>query len=215
MLLACVAPGLVLAARAFADDLGVDPVETLLHVSGDWALRFLLACLAVTPLRWLGWRSLAPHRRSFGLAAFGYAAGHALAYAVFDQGLDPAAILDDVAEHPWLTAGFASLVCLVPLAITSTRGWIRRLGRRWLALHRLVYVAAVAAVIHFVWLVKADHREPLLYAALLATLLAPRALFALRERIRTRARRHAPATIAANRTDSGCMHVGSETDGST
>ena len=209
MPLACLAPAAGLAARALGDRLGVDPVETLLHTSGDWALRFLLLCLAVTPARrLLGWSVLAPHRRTLGLAAFGYALFHALAYVVFDQSLDPVAILDDVAEHLWVTAGFAALACLTPLALTSTRGWIRRLGRRWLQLHRLVYVAAIAAVIHFLWLVKSDLSEPLLYAAVLAGLLAARVFFALRERIPPRARGGSPATIADNRTKSGCIHVG-------
>jgi len=207
--LACLAPAGLLVGRAVAGRLGADPVETLLHTTGDWALRFLLLSLAVTPARrLLGWSALAPQRRTLGLAAFGYASLHALAYVVFDQSLDFAAILDDVAEHLWVTAGLAALVCLTPLALTSTRSWIRRLGRRWVQLHRLVYVAAVAAVVHFLWLVKSDHREPLVYAGVLSVLLGVRAFFALRERKRPRASGRTPATIANKRTKTGCMNVG-------
>jgi methionine sulfoxide reductase heme-binding subunit len=175
-------PALLLAHGLATDTLGPDPVEELTHGTGDWALRLLLAALAITPLRRLGLRALAPFRRTLGLLAFTYASLHLLVYLLLDQGLAFEFIWEDIVERPYITAGFAAFLCLVPLAITSTRAWIRRLGRRWIALHRLAYVAAVAAIVHFLWLVKADLREPLVHAALLAALFAVRLLPAARTR---------------------------------
>jgi sulfoxide reductase heme-binding subunit YedZ len=156
--------------------LGPEPIDTLTHTTGLWALRFLLLSLAVTPLRrGLGWTALAPWRRTFGLLAFGYACLHVATYVALDWGFDWAAIAEDVAERPYVTAGFTAFACLLPLAATSTRAALRRLGgRRWLRLHRLAYVAGAAAVVHFLWLVKADLREPASYAAALALLLGLR-----------------------------------------
>lgn len=173
---AALIPAAVLAWRAASDRLGANPIEEITHETGETALRLLLASLAITPLRRaLGWSALAPYRRTLGLLAFGYACLHLATYVVLDLFFDWAAIVEDVAERPYVTAGLAAFSCLVPLALTSTRGWIRRLGaRRWLALHRLVYGAGIAAVVHFLWLVKADLREPLLYAAVLALLLGAR-----------------------------------------
>ncbi|MFN8641623.1 MAG: protein-methionine-sulfoxide reductase heme-binding subunit MsrQ [Candidatus Binatia bacterium] len=169
-----------LAAGASRDALGANPIETITHTTGDWALRFLLASLAVTPLRRLsGWNRLIAYRRTLGLLAFAYAALHVATYAVLDHWFDWTAILADVRQRPYVTAGALAATCLVPLAVTSTRGWIRRLGRRWTTLHRLAYVAAVAAVTHYWWLVKADVRAPRWYGAVLAALLAARALPAL------------------------------------
>jgi sulfoxide reductase heme-binding subunit YedZ len=169
-------PAAWLALRAARGRLGAEPIETLTHFTGDWALRLLLLSLAVTPARrLLGVPALAPYRRTLGLLAFTYACLHVSVYLFLDQGLDVRAILEDVAKRPYVTAGFTAFLCLAPLAATSTRGAIRRLGRRtWLRLHRLVYFAAAAAVVHFLWLVKADLREPLLYAGVLAALLAAR-----------------------------------------
>jgi sulfoxide reductase heme-binding subunit YedZ len=168
-------PALALAVAAFRDTLGANPIEAITHETGDWALRLLLAALAVTPLRRLcGWSALAPYRRTLGLLAFGYASLHFLTWIGLDLFFDWRAIAEDVLERPFVTAGLTALLCLLPLAITSTRGWMRRLGRRWQTLHRLVYVAAVAAVVHFLWLVKSDLREPLIYAAVLAALLGIR-----------------------------------------
>jgi sulfoxide reductase heme-binding subunit YedZ len=132
--------------------------------------------LAVTPLRrLLGWPALAPWRRTFGLVSFGYACLHVATYVALDWGFDWAAIGEDVAERPYVTAGFAAFACLLPLAATSTRAAVRRLGaRRWLRLHRLAYAAGIAAAVHFLWLVKADLREPGLYAGALALLLGLR-----------------------------------------
>lgn len=168
-------PLAVLVVAAARDALGANPIEALQHATGGWALTFLFASLAVTPLRRLaGWPFLAPYRRTFGLLAFTYASLHLLVYAVLDLFLDWRAIAEDVLERPYVTAGLTAFLCLLPLALTSTRGWQRRLGRRWQKLHRLVYVAALAAVTHYLWLVKADLREPLLWAAALALLLGAR-----------------------------------------
>jgi len=172
--IACLPAG-ALAVGAFTDQLGANPVEAITHETGEWALRFLVLTLAVTPARrWLGLAVLAPYRRSFGLLAFAYASLHFATYLFLDLGLDFSFLLEDVLERPYITVGFTSFVLLVPLAVTSTRGWQRRLGRRWLQLHRLAYLAAVGASVHFAWLVKADLREPAIYAAIIATLLALR-----------------------------------------
>jgi sulfoxide reductase heme-binding subunit YedZ len=165
--------GLVLGAARGA--LGANPVETITHVTGEWALRLLLLTLAVSPLRRLaGCAFVAPWRRSLGLLAFGYACLHFATFLALDLGFDLSALGEEMVERPFVTLGFAALVLLTPLAVTSTRGWQRRLGRRWLSLHRLVYVAAVLAVLHFFWLVKADWAEPIVYGAVLAGLLALR-----------------------------------------
>ena len=165
-------PVLGLALSAFADRLGANPIETIIHETGEWALRFLLLTLAVTPLRrtfGLAW--LAPLRRTFGLIAFAYACLHLLTFVALDHFFDWAALFEDVLERRYVTAGFAAFLCLVPLALTSTRRMIRRLGQRWIGLHRLVYASAVLAVVHFLWLVKKDLREPLVYAGVLGVLL--------------------------------------------
>jgi sulfoxide reductase heme-binding subunit YedZ len=155
--------------------LGANPVETITHETGEWALRLLLATLAITPLRrFAGWSFLAPWRRSLGLLAFLYATLHFATFLALDLAFDLSALGEEVAERPYVTLGFTAFALLTPLAVTSTRGWQRRLGRRWLALHRLVYLAAACAVLHFLWLVKADLAEPLVYAAVLVALLAAR-----------------------------------------
>jgi len=170
-----VVPLTLLGVAAFEDRLGANPIETITHTTGEWALRFLLVCLAVTPARrWLGLSWLAPLRRTFGLLAFTYATLHLSTWVVLDWFFDLEAMLEDVAERRYITAGMAAYLLLVPLAVTSTRGWIRRLGRRWLTLHRVVYAAAALAVLHYAWLVKADLLPPLLHAGVLATLLALR-----------------------------------------
>ena len=137
--------------------------------------RLLLLTLAVTPLRQVfGWSWAAPLRRTFGLLAFAYATLHMLTWLALDQFFDLEAMLEDVVERRYITVGASAFLILLPLAVTSTRGMMRRLGRRWLILHRGVYVAALAAVVHFLWLVKADLAEPLAYAAVLAVLLGYR-----------------------------------------
>ncbi len=175
--LLCALPLLSLIGRAFGfgDDLGPNPVETLQDVLGEWGLRFLLATLAVTPLRLLlGKPWLGQFRRMLGLFAFTYAGLHFANYLVLDQSLDLATIVEDIVERPFITVGFVAVVTMVPLAITSTAGWRRRLGKRWNALHRLVYPAAILACWHFWWQVKKDITEPLIYAAILAALLGYR-----------------------------------------
>jgi sulfoxide reductase heme-binding subunit YedZ len=177
----------VLVAQGFWGDLGANPVETVTHRTGFTALTILLCTLAVTPLRRvLGLGALVTLRRPLGLFAFFYAVLHVMTYAV-DQtylsglGLSLTAIIEDVRERPYITAGFTAFVLLTPLALTSTKGWIKRLGSgRWQRLHRLVYVAAGVAVLHFLWLVKADVLQPLIFAGVLAVLLAARLVPRLR-----------------------------------
>ena len=187
--LAALAPLAILAWQMWdvavrgSDALGADPVAEIEHRLGLWALRLLLLTLAITPLRHLtGWRVLLRFRRILGLYAFAYATLHLLAYVVLDlRGYWPL-MLEDIAKRPYITVGFLTWLLLVPLAVTSTQGWMRRLGRGWARLHRLVYAVVVLAVLHFWWLVKADLREPALYAGIAALLLAWRAWRRLRPR---------------------------------
>jgi sulfoxide reductase heme-binding subunit YedZ len=172
-------------ASAAARALGANPVEKVQDTLGIWGLRFLLVTLAVTPLRFLaGWPWLLLFRRMLGLFAFAYIALHFLWYLFVDQALDWAQLLADVAKRPYITAGFTAFLLLVPLAVTSTQAAMRRLGRRWQALHRLVYPAAVLGCVHFWWQVKADIREPIVYAAIAALLLGWRTVRAWRRRAR-------------------------------
>jgi sulfoxide reductase heme-binding subunit YedZ len=168
-------PLAALAGRAATSGLGANPVEEITHETGEWALRFLLMTLCVTPLRQvlsLAW--IAPLRRTLGLTAFAYALLHLSTWVVLDQFFDVRAMLEDVAERRFISVGFAAFLCLVPLAATSTRAMVRRLGRRWIQLHRLAYLAALLGVVHFLWLVKADLLEPAIYASLLGLLLLHR-----------------------------------------
>jgi methionine sulfoxide reductase heme-binding subunit len=173
-----------------SDLLGANPAETILHQTGDWAVYFLLATLAVTPLRRLtGWNWLIKFRRMLGLFAFFYAVVHFASYIAFDQYFDAAAILRDVWKRPFITVGFAALLLMTPLAITSTKGWIRRLGApAWNRLHQLVYAVGVLAVVHYWWLVKKDITWPAAYAAILAVLLGWRVWKRLQPREPRRAR---------------------------
>lgn len=169
-------PLALLVRRAFSGGLGPDPVAELTHGTGDWALRLLLLSLAVTPLRrQLGQAWPVRFRRLIGLYAFFYACLHLTVYLVLDLGAYWQQILEDIVERPYITVGFSAWLLLLLLALTSTRGWMRRLGRNWGRLHKAVYAAGVLAVLHYLWLVKADLREPLLYAAILALLLGLRA----------------------------------------
>ncbi len=184
MIAAGLLPAALLAWNGFTDGLGANPIEAITHETGSWALRFLLVALAVTPARRLGFRRVASYRRTFGLLCFFYACLHLSTWIGLDLQFDWSLIGEDLLERPFITAGATAFLCLLPLAITSTRGWVRRLGRRWTHLHRLVYVAATAAVVHFIWLVKADLREPLIYAAVLAVLLGARVWYAAARRAR-------------------------------
>jgi methionine sulfoxide reductase heme-binding subunit len=173
---AALAPLALLVWDAATGGLGVEPVEALVRRTGWWALTLLVATLAVTPVRRLtGWNPLIQVRRMLGVIAFAYAALHVTAYVVVDQWLGFAYILEDVLERPFITAGFAAFLLLVPLAATSTADSIRRLGgKRWRRLHRLIYPAALLAVLHYYWLVKLDTTRPLIFAALVIALLALR-----------------------------------------
>jgi sulfoxide reductase heme-binding subunit YedZ len=169
---------LATGALFFPDWLGANPAEYITRSTGDWTLRFLLVTLAVTPVRKLaGWHWLAGYRRMFGLFAFFYALVHLSSYVAFDHVFDVVEILKDIVKRPFITVGFTALVLLVPLAVTSTNRMVQRLGaKRWLALHRLVYVIAPLGVLHFWWMVKRDITEPAIYAVILAALLGYRLL---------------------------------------
>jgi len=181
--------GLVPAVWTFylglTDQLGADPQNTLERTLGLWALRFLIAALAVTPLRRLGGPSLIRYRRAIGLLGFYYACLHLTVYLVLDQGLDLAAIWADIVKRPYITVGMLAFTILVPLAVTSNNAMIRRLGARaWQRLHKLVYVATAAAAIHFVMLVKSWWTpEPAIYATLVAALLLMRFWFYAQKRL--------------------------------
>jgi len=167
-------PLALLVVGAFSGGLGADPIDYVTLRTGFATLLMLMATLAVSPLRALtGWNWLAPARRTFGLCAFLYVCLHFSIYLV-DQGFVWTYIVEDVAERPYVTAGFTAFVLLIPLALTSTRASIRRLGKRWQKLHRLVYLSAALGVLHFIWLVKSDLREPLIFAAVFALLMALR-----------------------------------------
>jgi sulfoxide reductase heme-binding subunit YedZ len=162
-----------LGKTTYGMDLGADPVSRLIHACGITALRLLMITLAVTPLRMLtGWNSLVRLRRMLGLFAFFYVLLHFTAYAWLDQDLNLAAVGADIVKRPYNTIGRAALLLLIPLAVTSTNGMMRRLGRRWVRLHQLVYVIAVLGLWHFWWQVKKDISEPLLYVAIFAVLMA-------------------------------------------
>jgi methionine sulfoxide reductase heme-binding subunit len=164
---------IVLTGRTSAN-----PAEDILLTTGIWALRFLLATLTITPLRRLtGWNVLIQYRRMLGLFAFFYACVHLSSYIAFDRFFAFDEILGDVAKRPFITAGMTAFALMLPLAVTSTKGWIRRLGRRWQKLHRIIYVCAIAACLHFIWKVKVVIGEPVYYAAFLAVLLAFRVVW--------------------------------------
>jgi sulfoxide reductase heme-binding subunit YedZ len=167
-----------------AAGLGANPVEKIQDTLGIWGLRLLLATLAVTPLREiLGWPRLQLFRRMLGLFAFFYVSMHFVWYLLADQGLDWRLWIEDIAKRPYITVGFTALLLLIPLAVTSTKRAMRRMGRRWQRLHRLIYPAAILGCTHFYWQVKADIREPLVYILVLAALLGWR-LYRHRQRTR-------------------------------
>ena len=175
--LVCLVPVSQLAYRAYNADLGANPIDTITRFTGSWALIFLLSSLAVTPLRRItGWNELIKFRRMLGLYAFFYASLHFSTFVGLDHFFDLNRIAKDIVKRPYVTAGFTAFVMMIPLALTSTARMIRRLGKRWQQLHRLVYLAAVAGVIHFYWLVKADISRPAQYGIVLALLLGYRLL---------------------------------------
>jgi methionine sulfoxide reductase heme-binding subunit len=193
--LLCLLPFFGLIDRALHNKLGANPVEFLQHATGDWTLRFLVFTLCITPFRKLfNLPDLIRFRRMLGLFAFFYVCLHFLTYLGPDQSFDLAAMWKDVAKRPFITVGFLGFVLLIPLALTSTAGWIRRLGgKRWQMLHRAIYVSAIAGVIHYYWLVKSDVRKPVFYGALVGILL----LWRLASWISKR-RSQAPARVAAS-----------------
>jgi sulfoxide reductase heme-binding subunit YedZ len=174
--LASLVPLGLLGWGAYNNDLGANPIEKITHSTGDWTLIFLLVTLAITPVRKLTrqlW--LIRFRRMLGLFAFFYGSLHLMTYVWLDKFFDVHEMLADIAKRKFITAGMTAFVLMVPLALTSTKGWIRRLGgRKWNLLHRLIYFSAIAAVVHYIWLVKADLRKPLQYAFVLALLLGYR-----------------------------------------
>ncbi|HEY0025623.1 MAG TPA: protein-methionine-sulfoxide reductase heme-binding subunit MsrQ [Longimicrobium sp.] len=177
-------PLALIVAAGFTGGLGAEPIEEVTHRTGFATLLMLMLTLAISPIRrWTGWNWLAPARRTLGLCAFLYVCLHLVIYLV-DQGFSVGFIVEDVVEHPYVTVGFAAFLLLVPLALTSTKASIRRLGKRWQKLHRLVYLATGLGVLHFLWLVKKDLRDPLIFAAVFAALmlarLAPRLVAARR-----------------------------------
>lgn len=197
--LLCLTPLAILAWQFWdvfktgSDALGADPVAEVEHRLGLWALRFLMIGLAITPLRQLtGQAVLIRFRRMLGLYAFAYATLHFAAYLGLDLRGYWLQIFEEIVKRPYITIGFAAWLLLVPLAITSTQGWMRRLGRQWGRLHKLIYAIGVFAVLHFWWLVKSDIREPALYAGILAVLLGWRVW-----KWRQRRRATAPRSVAA------------------
>jgi methionine sulfoxide reductase heme-binding subunit len=171
--IAALSPLGLLAWDTATGGLGVEPVEALIRRTGWWALTLLVATLAVTPLRRItGWNKLIQMRRPLGVVSFSFAALHFTLYVTIDSWFALSYIIEDIMERPFITAGFTAFLMLIPLAATSTKASIRRLGgKRWQRLHRLIYPAALLASLHYFWLVKADTRPPILYAAIIVTLL--------------------------------------------
>jgi sulfoxide reductase heme-binding subunit YedZ len=185
--------------RFLVPSLPPNPLDFFTHLTGDWTIRLIVITLAITPLRkLLGVPDLIRFRRPLGLFAFFYGCLHFLTYLWFDKLFDFHEIWKDVAKRPFITAGFTAFVLMVPLALTSTKGWIRRLGgKRWQRLHRLIYVSAIAAVVHYYWLVKSDVRLPLFYGALVAVLLLCRLVVSIMKRARQRTAAAKPAPAEA------------------
>ena len=174
----CLVPFIALVIGAVNNTLGTNPVETMTHETGEWTLRLLLVTLAITPLRRLSGKSwLIKLRRMLGLYTFFYACLHFITYIWLDQYFDWMEIIRDIPKRPFITVGFAAFVLLIPLAVTSNNKMMRRLKKNWVKLHKLVYVIAVLGVLHFLWLVKADTLEPLIYASILLVLLGYRAYY--------------------------------------
>lgn len=197
--LLCLVPFLHLVRRALHENLGANPVEIIQNTTGIWTLNFLVITLAVTPVRKITSQPwLVRFRRMFGLFAFFYACLHFTTYIWLDQNFDLSSVVKDVGKRPFITAGFTAFILLIPLALTSTAGWIRRLGgARWQMLHRLIYLSAVAGGVHYYWKVKSDVRQPVIYLAIIALLLAFRLISRLRaQRASMRAKTPVEKTVA-------------------
>lgn len=186
----CLVPAARLLYSALWGDLGVNPLETLTNETGIWTLRLLVATIAITPIRWLTkWNPIITFRRMIGLFAFFYGCVHFFIYFLFDRSLMLDGLWEDIVLRPYITVGFTALVLMVPLAITSTKGWIRRLGgQRWNLLHKLVYASAVLGVLHYWWKVKLDITNPMIYAAIVGVLLGWRLVKAITKRNEARRR---------------------------
>lgn len=171
--LLCLTPFALLVYDGFTDNLTANPIEKITNDTGIWTLRLIVAGLAITPLRWLtGINQLINYRRLVGLFAFFYGCLHFTTFFFFDHQFDFAGMWQDVLKRPYITAGFTAFVLMIPLAITSTTGWIRRMGgKKWNLLHRLIYITALAAVLHYFWKVKLDATNPVYYGVVVAVLL--------------------------------------------
>lgn len=189
IILLALVPAARMLAQIFLGGLGANPIEEIQHRTGDWTLNFLVLTLSITPLRRLfGWGWIVPYRRTLGLIAFFYATTHLLNYMVLDLFFDWGEIVEDIVKRPYITIGMGAFIALIPLAVTSTKGWIKRLGgRRWNRLHQLIYLVAVAGTVHYWLSVKQDIALPLTYALAFTALFAARIGFAVRNR-----RRRAP-----------------------
>ncbi|HUF67300.1 MAG TPA: protein-methionine-sulfoxide reductase heme-binding subunit MsrQ [Longimicrobiales bacterium] len=187
----CLVPAGILGMRALRGDLTANPLELLTNWTGYTTLVLVMVTLAVTPVRRLtGWNGVIRLRRLIGLFAFFYACIHFSIYIGLDIFFDWGRIIEDILLRPYITVGFTAFVLLIPLALTSTKGWIRRLGKRWQKLHRLIYAVGALGVLHYYWKVKADTREPLVFAAIFVVLMLLRTGFVrqLFERLRNRTR---------------------------
>lgn len=171
----CLLPLSSIVWRIFYGDLGSDPIETITFATGDWTLRFLLITLAVSPFRqWFGLSALLRFRRMLGLYVFFYACCHFLIWFILDHALSFGDMVEDIIDRPYITFGFSALMLLIPLAVTSNNVMVRKLGRRWKKLHRLVYAIIILGVLHYLWLTKADYLEPGIYALIAGVLLIQR-----------------------------------------
>ena len=179
--LVCLVPGLWLVFRTLTGRLGINPVEDLELTTGIWTFRFLIATLAITPLRRItGWNRIIQYRRMLGLFTFFYVCLHFAIYIGIDESFAWDFIVKDVVKRPFITMGFTAFVLMIPLALTSTKGWIRRLGKRWQALHRLIYICAICGSIHYLWKVKVMIGSPVYYAAIVGVLLGFRVVWQVR-----------------------------------
>jgi sulfoxide reductase heme-binding subunit YedZ len=197
--LAALLPLGLLVWKGFHDGLGANPIEVITHSTGDWTMRFLLITLAITPLRRItGWQGWIRFRRMLGLFAFFYGCLHLTTWVWLDKFFNLHDMADDLMKRRFIFLGMTGLLLMLPLAITSTRGWIRRLGKRWQTLHRLIYFSAIAGVIHYAWLVKADETKPIQYAVILAVLLGIRVVIWQRKRSAQLAALPRPQSSAAD-----------------